>query len=72
MTMMIVGISIVVFMLFVFMLMTFILLDALIKERKRNENYYKKLRRSYDIRISELQAEVEVRDTILDAYGIRR
>lgn len=72
MTMMVVGISTLVFLLFVFMLMTFILLDALIKERKCNEKYYRKLRRNYDIRISELQAEIEVRDTILDAYGIRR
>lgn len=72
MTAMIIGVSILIFLLFVFMLMTFVILDALIKERKRNEEYYKKLRRNYDIRISELQAEIEVRDTILDAYGIRR
>ena len=51
MIMMVVGISTLVFLLFVFMLMTFILLDALIKERKCNEKYYRKLRRNYDIRI---------------------
>lgn len=72
MTIMIMGISTIVFLLFVFMTMTFILLDALIKERRSNEDYYKRLRRDYDFRISELQAEVDVRDTILDAYGIRR
>ena len=72
MTIMIMGISAIVFLLFVFMAMTFILLDALIKERRSNEDYYKRLRRDYDFRIGELQAEIEVRDTILDAYGIRR
>ena len=37
MTMMIMGISTIVFLLFVFMTMTFILLDALIKERRSSQ-----------------------------------
>lgn len=72
MTMAIVGISVLVLLLFIFMMITAILMDILEKEREENRQYYKMLRREYDHKIEDLKAEIEVRDVLLDAYGIRR
>lgn len=45
-----------------------ILLDGWETERKENEKYYHKLRRTYDIQIEELKKDIALRDDIINGY----
>lgn len=50
----------------------YILMDRIEKMQADNDKYFHSIRKSYDSRVAELEAEIAVRDEIIKRYDLSR
>ena len=46
----------------------YVIMDSLEYEKKKNNQYFTKLRKEYDIQIEQYKQDIKTRDAIIDSY----